>query len=166
MQRYLKVALWLEICFVPHPLVCMFHLIWYRCSMTFPKYITRCHSCLCTCLYWSFCGSIACASGIPQSLVIACFRFISVWTTSGSLTFFRKVCSTFKPLILPSQFIIERNLQCISSGIPRVANGLAEGCTLIKLYHVCEGDPELCRTTDISKTYRLVRLGEIDCTRI
>lgn len=75
-------------------------------------------------------------SSLPRDYYL---RFISACATSGSLTFLWKVCSTSMPLILPAQFIIKWNLQCISPGIPCIWNCVTGGSP------VCERGREACR---------------------
>lgn len=87
---------------------------------------------VCMVVFMSTHCPLAGRSDIPGSLYDYGFRFISASATSGSPAFLCKVCTISIPLILPTQFIIEQNLQCISPGIPCVSNGVAGGCTLIK----------------------------------
>lgn len=77
-------------------------------------------------------------SDIRRSLMIASLGSLAPSLHSWSLVFLCKVCCISMPLILPTQFIIEKNLQCISPGIPCIWNYSAEGSTLIKLCWICD----------------------------
>lgn len=119
--------------------------LWYTCSKhkihtykstapySFPYFAQLCVV-ICVNLFVCGCCLIAGASDIPSSLMSASLASLVPSLPSGP----RHSSARYAPYpclwSYPSKFIIEKNLQCISPGVPCISNGVDEGGTLISPY--------------------------------